>query len=123
MQDSNGYFRAFHPDGRPFQADEWPLIRALKKGEGRVGEEIEVVKLNGQHRFLRINSAPIRGRDESIIAAVAAFEDVTERRASDRALRESEQKFRSLAEVAKQPEPALARMLNASVAPGQRRHD
>ncbi len=100
MQDSNGYFRAFHPDGRAFEADEWPLIRALKKGETRVGEEIEVVKLNGARCVLRINSAPIRDRKGDIIAAAAAFEDVTERRAADRALRESEQKFRSLAEVA-----------------------
>jgi PAS domain S-box-containing protein len=100
MQDSNGYFRAFHPDGRPFEKDEWPLLRALNQGETRVGEEIEVVKLNGERRFLRINSAPIRNRDGAIIAAAAAFEDVTERRTSDRALRESEQKFRSLAEVA-----------------------
>src|SRR6185369_4571884 len=64
------------------------------------GEELEVARLNGKRSFLRTNSAPIRDRDGNIIAAAVAFEDVTHRLLADRALRESEGKFRSLAEVA-----------------------
>ena len=97
---SGGYFTALHPDGSIFKDEDWPLSRALRTGASRVGEEFEVVKLNGEHCFLRTNSAPIRDREGKIIAAAVAFEDVTNRLLADRALRESEGKFRSLAEVA-----------------------
>jgi PAS domain S-box-containing protein len=94
------YFTALHSDGRVLKDDEWPLVRALRTGEVRVGEEFEIVKLNGERRFVRTNSGPIRDHDGNIIAAAVAFEDITQRRLADRALRESEEKFRSLAEVA-----------------------
>ncbi len=99
VQNYDGYFQAFHPDGRPLRNEEWPLVRSLG-GEVVVGEEFEVVRMDGDRKFVRTNSAPIRDRDGKIIAAAVAFEDVSERLLSERALRESEEKFRSLAEVA-----------------------
>jgi PAS domain S-box-containing protein len=77
-----------------------PLHRALQSGETRVGEEIELAKPDGGRCFIRVNSGPIRDREGKIVAAAVAFEDVTQQRFADRALRESEEKFRSLAEVA-----------------------
>jgi PAS domain S-box-containing protein len=100
LETSGDHFQALQPDGRLFDNEEWPLVRALQTGEVRVGEEFEIVKVSGERRFVRTNSAPIRDRDGKIIAAAIAFEDVTKRRLADRALRESEEKFRSLAEVA-----------------------
>ena len=91
LENYEGYFTALHPDGRVFQNEEWPLSRALRTGEVRVGEELEIVKLNGQRSFVRANSAPVRDRVGNIIAAAVAFEDVTKRRLADRALRESEE--------------------------------
>jgi PAS domain S-box-containing protein len=93
-------FRAIDAHGHTFNMADWPIVRAMRTGEIRVGEEFEVMKIGGKARFLRANSGPIRDRDGNIIAAAVAFEDITERRSADRALRESEQKFRSLAEVA-----------------------
>jgi PAS domain S-box-containing protein len=97
---SGAFFSAFHPDGTPFRREEWPLIRALRNEEEIVAEEVQLRKVTGERCTLRINAAPVRDRYGRTIAAAAAFEDVTDKLESQRALRESEGKFRTLAEVA-----------------------
>src|SRR5207253_2660808 len=72
-------FRAFHPDGSPFQPEDWPLIRSLRHGELVVGEEMEVVKLTGERSIIRTSAAPIRDAEGRTIAAAVSFEDVTAR--------------------------------------------
>ena len=34
--------RGFHPDGRPYQSQEWPLARSIRAGEMVTNEEIEI---------------------------------------------------------------------------------
>ncbi|WP_106381285.1 PAS domain S-box protein [Abditibacterium utsteinense] len=72
-------YRGFHFDGREFQAHEWPLARALQKGEIVRGEEIMLRRDDQSTAVVRLNAAPIRDRDGHITAAVAIFDDVTQR--------------------------------------------
>ena len=72
-------YRGFHPDGRPYRAEEWPLARAIRSGEVVVGEEIDVVRGDGVRAILFTSAAPIRDRDGRIIAGAVTFYDVTER--------------------------------------------
>jgi PAS domain S-box-containing protein len=70
---------AWHPDGRPYRDQDWPLSRSLR-GEIVRGAEIEFRHRDGFHRFIECNSAPIRDGDGTIVAAVVTVQDVTERR-------------------------------------------
>src|SRR5215210_3444431 len=38
LQDA-GDFEVFHPDGRPYEIEEWPLMRTIRDGEKVSGEE------------------------------------------------------------------------------------
>ncbi len=80
----------YHSDSRPYEADQWPLVRAIR-GETVSGEEIEVVRPDGTHTILSINAAPIRGGDGTIVAAVSTFHDVTHRRRVEQHLRQVQQ--------------------------------
>ncbi len=86
------------PDGTPIERDDWPLSRSLQKGEVARGEEIEVVRGDGTRALLRCNSAPLRDGRGQLFAAMVVFEDVTEEKRGERALLESEARFRRLAE-------------------------
>jgi PAS domain S-box-containing protein len=71
----------FHPDGTPYPATDWPIIRALKGG--RVSEDEEIVHQTADgRRCIMVNAAPIRDAEGRIIAAVAASYDVTEIRSA-----------------------------------------
>jgi PAS domain S-box-containing protein len=84
--DVEGYrhYQGLHPDGRPFQPEEWPLARALRAGKEIRGEEIEVLRGDGTRGVIRANAGPVRDTDGTITAGVVVFEDITEsRRTSD----------------------------------------
>ncbi len=73
-------FVAWRADGRPYAREQWPLSRSLMRGEVVRGEEMEYARSDGTRRVIEANSAPIRARDGTIVAAVVVVQDVTERR-------------------------------------------
>jgi len=80
-------YQGFHPDGRPLAPAEYPLSRALQGGQVVRGEEISIQRDDGTLGVIRINAAPIRDRDGSIVAGVAIFDNVTKRARADAAQR------------------------------------
>jgi len=72
-----------HPDGRPYTADEYPLVRAMRTGETVTDEEVSFVRGDGARGTLRISAAPIRDDEGHIVAAVAVFQDITERKRAE----------------------------------------
>jgi PAS domain S-box-containing protein len=73
-------FVAWHPDGRAYEVDEWPLIRSLERGDVVRGEEMEYRDPTGARRVIEASSAPIREAGGAIVAAVVVIQEVTERR-------------------------------------------
>lgn len=63
---------------KPIQQRDWPIVRALRKGETTTAEEMEYRRDDGKRLFLRVNAAPIKNKDKEIIAAVSTFYDVTQ---------------------------------------------
>ncbi|MDQ0391455.1 sensor histidine kinase [Labrys monachus] len=84
------------PGGQPF--DEMPLARALK-GESSSGvEQAVMVPGNGKLTFA-VNAEPLRDADGTIVGALAAFADVTERVLIDAKHRQMEERLRTIIET------------------------
>lgn len=78
--------KGFDAAGRPYAPGRWPLRRSLHTGEAITNEEIEIERKDGSRVWLSVNSAPIR-RHDGIIAAVATFREISERRRAEQAQR------------------------------------
>ncbi len=74
-------------DGRPYDPEEWPLVRSVSTGEVVRDEEIAIVRGDGTPGTMCVSSGPVYGREGHIVAAVGTYHDVTERKRAEGALR------------------------------------
>jgi PAS domain S-box-containing protein len=96
-------WKLLYADGNPYPAREMPLARSIIKGEVVTGEEITIERGDGSKAIIYVNSAPIKDRNEEIIAGVTAFYDITDRKQAEQErekLLEAEQLARNIAETA-----------------------
>lgn len=70
--------RRFRLDGTPYPPGEWPVMRALRHGVVVNNEEVLHLSSEGTRLRHSTNAAPIYDDNGKVIAAVAAFYDVTE---------------------------------------------
>ena len=100
---------AFHPDGRRFSPDDWPIARSLATGEVVENEEVDVEFSDGTRGWVNISARPVLDAAGTVLGAVTTLVDVTEPRR-----RETEARF--LAEATDllteslDPEEALRRL-------------
>jgi two-component system NtrC family sensor kinase len=87
-----------HEDGSPCPASECAALEALSTGEGTRGETV-YWRRDGLPLPVAYSCTPIVEGNE-VMGTVLVFEDITERREAERALRHSESKYRSLVEHA-----------------------
>jgi anti-anti-sigma factor len=72
--------QGFHPDGRPMDPDEQPLVRAIRTGEVVGRQEILIRRGDGTNAVIEAHAAPIRDRNGTIVAGAVYFLDVTNQR-------------------------------------------
>jgi PAS domain S-box-containing protein len=77
----------FHPDGRPYRMEEWPVVRSMTTGEEVVDEEYFNVLPDGGRLIVRCRSSPIYDVDGAIVAGVLLMEDVTQQKRAEDQLR------------------------------------
>ena len=79
-------WRLFHPDGTACPPEALPLTRAVRDGVTTRGEEFIIRREDGEGRWVLVNAAPVRDRTGQIVAGVAVFPDITDRKRSEVAL-------------------------------------
>jgi PAS domain S-box-containing protein len=106
-------YRAVHPDGRAFQADEYALTRALA-GKVVLDEEIHYLRPDGTRLILSASAGPVYDADGRIVAAVNAFSDISDRKSVEernQQLLVLEREARADAEVASRSKDEFLAML------------
>lgn len=66
--------------GMSVAKDEWPIARALRKGECVKGEMIDITRFDGKRGTELISAAPIHDASGKRIGAVGIMQDITEQR-------------------------------------------
>ncbi|HVF08931.1 MAG TPA: GAF domain-containing protein, partial [Actinomycetota bacterium] len=87
--------RAVHPDGRPYPAEELPLVRAIR-GEVVTDEVMMIERRDGTAVTVQVDASPIGGSNAAIEGAVATFHDVTERLAMQADLARASERLRQI---------------------------
>ncbi|SPE51226.1 hypothetical protein SBV1_130095 [Verrucomicrobia bacterium] len=87
----------WHDSGKRIAPADWASVHALSEGRTSLNELIDIETYDGQRKTILNSSAPIRTPGGVIVGAVIVNEDVTAQVRAQDALRESETKFRVLA--------------------------
>ena len=90
-------FRHLRDDGVPYPEDDCPVHAALRDGRVHASSDEVFWRKDGTTFPVEYVSTPIRQHGE-VVGAVVTFRDITQRRRAEEALRESETRFRLLAE-------------------------
>ncbi|PST20677.1 GGDEF domain-containing protein, partial [Mesorhizobium plurifarium] len=92
-----GWAKAVHPQDADALQEEWG--RCLASG-APLDWEYRLLTRTGRYRWFRVRAAPKRGADGKIMRWYGLLEDIDERRRATDALRESEARFRTIADDA-----------------------
>ena len=92
--DQDPRHRIVRLDGSPFPVADQPAMVALRTGRAVQNVEMGVPTIDGQLVWRLVNAQPIYDDEEQLLGAVASFFDITERKRSEQAVRESERRLR-----------------------------
>lgn len=68
------------PDGTPYAMEELPLPQAVLHGVSIENQEMRIRRSDGQECWVLLSSSPIRDKSGRILAGIAVFSDITERK-------------------------------------------
>ncbi len=91
-----GWLGAVHPSDRPHTANAWShavTSRTLYQVEHRLRRQ------DGEYRYMSVRGVPVLEADGSIREWVGVHADITESKEAEKALRQSEQKYQTIARV------------------------
>jgi two-component system CheB/CheR fusion protein len=94
-----GSFKIFHPDGRPMPHEECPMARVLR-GEELKPRDLEIVVelQKGTRRTVAVAPQAFTDEEGKIVGAINCLHDITDRKHAEELLRESEERFRTVAD-------------------------
>jgi PAS domain S-box-containing protein len=86
----------------PFPADKLPLAQTIMSGNAQRGE-VDIIHPNNERVTVDVITVPLHDAAGHMVSAIALFQDITERRRAEQAIRESEQRLRAMAEASPLP--------------------
>jgi PAS domain S-box-containing protein len=92
-------FHHHYPDGRVYPREKCPMYLAAKEGKSAHVEDECLWRKDGLGLPVEYRATPML-KDGAVVGCVVSFTDITERKASEQRLRETEQYFRSVLERA-----------------------
>lgn len=108
-------YKGFHLDGRPVEADEWPLARTIKTGEVVINEEIEVLHPDGTRVPATFSAAPILNQAGERVAGVVTGQDITALKSVERELRAARDELEQRVQERTRELESLSGLLQAQV--------
>jgi PAS domain S-box-containing protein len=90
-----------HPDGTSYPVEDCPMWAAFSHGTSALVDDEVLWRRDGTSFPVEYSAAPMF-RDGTIIGAVIAFRDITDRKEAERLIQQSEQKIRRIFETAKE---------------------
>ena len=92
-----GSFKIFYPDGRPMPHAKCPMARALR-GETLEAADLEILveRPDGARRDVLVSPTALKNKRGKVTGAINCLHDITQRHRMDRALRESEERYRAM---------------------------
>jgi PAS domain S-box-containing protein len=94
---ATGWPRAFHPDDKKGMLVKWSAIR---ESGMRGGLEARLRRFDGEYRWFLFEAVPLSDKSGNIVKWYGSSTDIEDRKRTEEALRESEQRFRDYAETA-----------------------
>ncbi len=79
-----GSYRMYHLDGGHIAHADCPMGEVLRNGDAVQNREIVVERADGSRAVVLVNIVPFKDRSGNILGAVNCFQDVTERKRSER---------------------------------------
>jgi PAS domain S-box-containing protein len=92
-----GWPRAFHPDDKKGMLQKWSAIR---ESSMRGGLEARLRRFDGEYRWFLFQAEPLRDEAGNIVKWYGSATDIEDRKRTEEALQDSEQRFRDYAETA-----------------------
>jgi two-component system sensor kinase FixL len=89
-----GSWRLYRPDGTPLQHDDCPMAVALRENRPIRGEEAVAERPDGTRVPFAPYPTPLRDSEGALLGGVNVLVDLTERKAAEAALAESEARLR-----------------------------
>ena len=82
---ANRYFAEHeYKNGKKLQVKDTALLKVIKSGRKAVYEEIEYIRDDKKHLFLKISAAPVFNKNKQLISVVSTLFDITAEREQDK---------------------------------------
>lgn len=81
------------PDGSPMAPEDYPIARAILKGEVILQEETSYLRGDGTPTVLSVDATPVHEESGAIALVICTFQDISARKAMEQALRQSEERL------------------------------
>jgi PAS domain S-box-containing protein len=92
-----GSFKIFYPDGRPMPHRKCPMARVLRNEKLKAADlEILVERSSGARQNVLVSPTALRNGQGKIVGAINCLHDITVRKRTENALRESEERSRAI---------------------------